>query len=457
MSTQSGKDLLKRETPPHEREDTKYSSFPISSSERDRILQVEKDWEEKQLDYEERQRYGASQKLPGSKGSGQNSPKRKLGNSSGHGWEEIKDPPTDYSEGEGGVHWIDALFAENLSLAEFSDRIKQRNAKIDPDIERLKQLNAEMDIKMRHHRETAAVILKKKEELAALRATGKPPLKRRVGRVGDRSSTENEYQRVERERSARRKEYDEPSQLLDWNKLKGWNRNGRKSKGYEDVEDWWKPTHREYQAPTVEVADESEPTKPSNLGKSKGYEDVEGWWKPTRNEARNSAISPLEDRVRANFLAEGDKWAEGLGAGGKHIQPFAGGHLPFHNEPEGPLDATAKLQEQLDANEENKYKYKYKSSAARKVQKPLDAIKQDEVKKSLPVPKKAVQNSPSSASRHDRHSQNDSAVTWSWKRALIILVTGMLLAAIILRIKGVTPDRRGVSGSSKWGLGKTVE
>lgn len=455
MSTQSGKDPLKRETPPHERGDTKYSSFPISSSERDHISWVEKDWEEKRLDYEERQRYGASQKLPGSKGSGQNSPKKKLRNGSGHGWEENKDPPTDYSEGEGGVHWIDALFAENLSPAEFSDRIKQRNAKIDPDIERLKQLNAEMDIKMRHHRETAAVILKKKEELAALRATGKPPLKRRVGRVGDRSSTENEYQRVERERSARRKEYDEPSQLLDWNKPKVWNKNERKSKGYEDVEDWWKPTHREYQAPTVEVADESEPTKPSNLGKSKGYEDIEDWWKPTRNETRNSAISALEDRVRAKFSAEGVKWPEGLGAGGKHIQPFAGGHLPFHNEPEGPLDAAEKLQEQLDANEKNKYKYT--SSAPKKVQKPLDAIKQDEVKKSLPVPKEAVQISPLSASRNDRYSQNDYAVTWSGKRALIILVTGMLLAAIILRIKGVTPDRRDVSGSSKWGLGKTVE
>ncbi|TEY35223.1 hypothetical protein BOTCAL_0594g00070 [Botryotinia calthae] len=455
MSTKSGIDPLMRETPPHERGNSKYPDFPISTSERERISQAEKDWEEKELEYEKSQRSGDSQKLPGSKSSGQSSPKKNLGKGSGHGWEDIKDPSTNSSEGEGGVHWLDGLRAENLSPAEFSDRIKQRNAKIDPDIERLKQLNAEMDVQMRHHQETAAVILKKKEELAALRAKGNPPPKRRVGRVGDRSSTENEYQRVKRERSARQKEYGESSQLLDWDKPKARNKNGRKSMGYEDIEDWWKPTHGEYQAPAVEVADESEPTKPSKLGKSKGYEDVEGWWKPSRTGIRNSAISTLEDRVRAKFSAEGVKWGEGLGAGGKHIQPFAGGHLPFHNEPEGPLDAAEKLQEQLDANEENKYKYK--SSAAKKVQKPLDAIKQDKVKKSLPVPKEAVQKSPLSASHNGPHFQNDYAVTWSWKRALIILLTGMLLAAIILRIEGVTPDRRNVSGSSKWGLGKTVE
>ncbi|TGO60695.1 hypothetical protein BCON_0033g00070 [Botryotinia convoluta] len=471
MTAQSGKDLLRRGTPPHELREylTKPPNFPTSSSRRDRISRETKVWEDKRHDYEKKYGSSTSPKLPISESSRQNSSKKKLGKGSNHGWGGIKDSPTDSSEGEGGVHWLDALLAENLSPAEFNEKINMKNAQPDPDIEHLKQKNAEIEATMQRHKEKAAALLKKKEELSAWRSTGKPL--RRVGRVGDRSTTENEYQRVERERSARQRQYGEPSQLIDWDKLKVQNKDEGKSKGYEDMEDWWKPTHKESHDPVMKAAGQTEPTKPSDSGKSKGYEDVEGWWKPFQREPRDPMITTLKDPVRVKSSTRSAKWGEGLGAGGKHIQPFAGGHLPFHNEHESPLDAAERLENHFDANEEYKYKYKgssvkkvqkpldeneeykykHKSSSAKKIQKPLDANKQEKVKKSSPIPDKAVQNSRLS------YFQNDYAVDLSWIHILILVVTGMLLAELGLKIAGVTSDRQDISGSSKWGLGKTVE
>ncbi|TGO27932.1 hypothetical protein BPAE_0034g00110 [Botrytis paeoniae] len=453
MATQSEKAPPRRETPSHERKDhlTESPNFPTSSSRSDRIFLGRKVWEDKRRDYEKKYGSSTSQKVPSSKSSRQNSSNKKLGKGSNHEWGGTKDSPTDSSEGEGGVHWLDALLAENLSPAEFNDRINKRNAQPDPDIEHLKQKNAEMDAIMKRHKEKAAAILKKKEELSAWRLTGKPP--RRVGRVGDRSTTENEYQRVERERSRIQREYGEPSQLLDWDKPEVQNINGGKSKGYEDMEDWWKPFQRE---------------------------------------PRDPMITTLKDPVRVKPSVKSAKWGEGLGTGGKHIQPFAGGHLPFHNEPESPLDAAERLENLLGANEEYKYKYKgasakkvqqpldengeykykhksssakkvqkpldvneeykhkYKSSSAKKVQRPLDANKQEKVKKSSPI-EEAIRNSPLS------YFQNDHAADVSWIQILVFVVTGMLITELGLKIAGVTSDTQDISGSSKWGLGKTVE
>ncbi|KAF5869636.1 uncharacterized protein Bfra_010833 [Botrytis fragariae] len=470
MATQSGKDTLRRKTPSHERREylTNPPNFPTSSSRRDRISLERKVWEDKRRDYEKN--YGSvdSQKLPRSESSGQNSSKKKSGNGSDHGWGTINGSPTESLEGEGGVHWLDALLAENLSLAEFNDRINKRNSQPDPDIEHLKQKNAELDATMQRHKEKAAAILKRKEELAAWRLTRKAP--RRVGRVGDRSTTENEYQRVERERSRRHREYGEPSQLLDWDKPRLWNADEGKAKGYEDMEDWWKPTQNESQDSSTKAADEAKPTKPSDSEKSKGYEDVGGWWKPFQRPPRESVTTTLKDPVRAKPSVKSAKWGEGLGAGGKYVQPFAGGHLPFHNEPESPLDAAERLENQLDANEEYKHKYKgssvkkvrkpldvneeykheHESSSAKKVQKPLDANKQENVKKSSLI-EETIQKSPL------LYFQNDHAADVTWIQILILVVTGILIAELGLKIAGVTSDRQDISGSLKWGLGKTVE
>ncbi|KAF7905235.1 uncharacterized protein EAF01_005756 [Botrytis porri] len=473
MTTQSRKDPLRRGTPPNERREhlSKSPNFPTSSSRHDRIALKRKVWEDKRRDYEKKYGSRISQKLPSSESLGQDSPNKKLRNGSDQGWGKLNESPTDPSEGE-GVHWLDALEAENLSRTEFTDRIKKRLAQPDPYFEYRKRKNAESDVMMQRHKEIAAVILKKKEELSAWRLTGKPP--RRVGRVGDRNTSEDEYQRAERERSARRREYAETSQLIDWDEVKVWNADEAKLKGYEDMEDWWNLTHKESQDPVIKAASQKEPTKPSDSGKSKGYEDVEGWWKPFQRAPRESVTTTVKDPARVKSAVTSARWGEGPGGGGKHIQRLTGGHLPFQNEPESPLKAAERLENQLDANEEYKYryknpsvkkvpeplnineeyKYKYKSSSAKMIRKPLEANKQEQVKKSSPI-EEAFRNSPLS---YFHYFKNDrAAADVSWKEILILVVTGMLVAELGLTIAGVSSDKQEISGSSKWGLGKTVE
>ncbi|KAF7939696.1 hypothetical protein BELL_0666g00050 [Botrytis elliptica] len=460
MTTQSGKDPLRRETSSHEHNDylTESLNESTSSSRRDRISQKKKALEEKRHNYENKYGSTTSQKPPSSKISGQDPPQNKLGKSSSYGWGEIKDSPADSSEGEGGVHWLDALLAENLSPAEFSDRIKERNAQLDPDIEHLKQLNAELDATMQRHKEKAAEILKKKEELSALKSTGKPP--RRAGRPGDRTSSENEYQRVEGERSRRKREYGEPPQPFDWFTPEVRNVNGGNANGYEDMENWGKPTHKESQDPVIQAADEVEPTKPSDSDKSNEHENAEDWWKPFQRAPREPVTTTLQDPARVRSSTKSVKWGEGLGAGGKHIQPFAGGRLPFHNEPESPIDAAERLENQLRANEDYKHKSRYKSPTVMDFEEPLVSSKQYKTKKSTPLHDKAVQNAPlpdPSAARINPHSQNDHAGKLSWMEIAIIVVIGMLLGRLALTITGVTSEKQDISGSLKWGLGKTVE
>ncbi|TGO34555.1 hypothetical protein BHYA_0192g00190 [Botrytis hyacinthi] len=455
MTTQSGKDPIRRGTPPHERRDylSKTPDSPTSSSRRDRISRERKVLEDKRHDYEKKYGSITSQKLPSSETSEQNPLQKELEERSNYGWGEIKDYHTDSSEGEESVHRLDALFAENLSPAEFSDRIKKKNAQPGPDIENLKQRNAELDATMQRHKGRTAEILKKKEELSAWRSTGKPP--RRAGRVGDRTSSENEYQERERERSRRQREYGEPSQLLDWIVPNDRNMNGEKSWGYEDMEDWWEPTHEESQDPVIKAAGQTEPTKPSDSKKSEGYEDAGDWWKPFQREPREPVATTVKDPVRVKSSTKSTKLAEGLGAGGKHIQPFAGGHLPFHNEPESPLDAAERLENQLDANEEYKHKSKHKMPSAMDFQEPLDSNKQDKIKESSPVTEKAIQNAPlpvSSAARNNPYPQD-----LSWVEILIFIVIVISLGEMALRIARVTSSTEDISGSLKWGLGKTLE
>ncbi|TGO15309.1 hypothetical protein BTUL_0042g00800 [Botrytis tulipae] len=485
MTTQSGKDPIRRGAPPHERRDylSKTPDSPTSSSRRDRISREIKVLEDKRRDYEKRYGSITSRKLPNSETSRENPPPKELEERSNYGWGEIKDYPADSSEGEESVHWLDALIAENLSPAEFSDRLKKINAQPDPYIEDLKRSNAELDATMQRHKERKAEIFRKKEELAAWKSTGKPP--RRAGRFGDRNSSEDEYQRRERERSRIQREYGEPSQLLDWIVPDVRNVNGGKSRGYEDTGDWWEPTHKESQDPVIkaEAEAEAESTKPSDSGKSKGHENAEDWWKPFQRAPRKPVTTTLKDPLRIKPSTKSAEWEEGLGSVEKHIQPFAGGHLPFHNEPESPLDAAERLENQLDANEEYKYKSKYKrpsavdfqepldankeyihkhkikrnykSPSVMNVQEPLDSNKQDKIKKSSPVTEKVVQNAPlpvSSAARNDRNRY-----TLSWMETLMVLVIGIAVGEMALRLLNIPADAEDISGSLKWGLGKTRE
>ncbi|KAF7940651.1 uncharacterized protein EAE97_006837 [Botrytis byssoidea] len=483
MTTQSGNDPLRRRTPPHERGDSlsKPPNSPTSSSRRDRIARERKVLEDKRRDYEKRYGSITSQKLPNSKTSGENPPPKGLEERSNYGWGEIKDYPADSPEGEESVHWLDALLAENLSPAEFRDRLKKINAQPDPYIEDLRRSNAELDATMQRHKEKKAELLKQKEELAAWRSTGKPP--RRAGRLGDRNSSEDEYQRKERERSRIQREYGEPSQLLDWIVQDVRNVDGRKSWGYEDTGEGWEPTHKESQDPVIKAEAEAESTKPSDSGKSKGHENAEDWWKPFERAPRKPVTTTLKDPLRIKPSTKSAKWEEGLGSGEKDIQPFAGGRLPFHNEPESPLDAAERLENQLNANEESKHKSKYKrpsavdfqepldankeyihkhkiksnykSPSVMVVQGPLDSDKQEKVKKSSPMTEKIVQNAPlpvSSAARNDRNRY-----TLTWMEMLIVSVIGIAVGKIALRLSNIPADAEDISGSLKWGLGKTCE
>ncbi|KAF7896240.1 hypothetical protein EAF00_006254 [Botryotinia globosa] len=483
MTTKSGKDPLRRGTPPHERRDylSKAPDFPTSSSRRDRIVRQIKVLEDKRRAYEKRYGSIASRKLPNSETSRENPPPKELEERSNYGWGEIKDYPADSSEGEESVHWLDALLAENLSRAEFSDRLKKINAQPDPYIEDLKRSNAELDATMQRHKEREAELLKKKEELAAWRSTGKPP--RRAGRIGDRNSSEDEYQRRERDRSRIQREYGEPSQLLDWIVPDVRNVNGGKSWRYEDTGKGWEPTHEESQDPVTKAEAEAESTKPSDSGKSEGHEHAGDWWKPFQRAPRKPVTTTLKDPLHIKSSTKSAKWEEGLGSRDKHVQSFAGGHLPFHNDPESPLDAAERLENQLDANEEYKHKSKYKKPSAvdfqepldaskeyihkhktksnyripsvMNVQEPLDSNKQDKIKKSSPMTETIVQNAPlpvSSAARNDRN-----LYTLSWMEKLIVLVIGIAVGEIALRLSNFPADAEDISGSLKWGLGKTRE
>ncbi|KAF7946445.1 hypothetical protein EAE96_009443 [Botrytis aclada] len=489
MTTQSGKDPLGQETPPHKHRDDKTTlpNVTTSTSRRDSIARKKKALEERQREFEKKYGSLTSKKLSSSQSTRQDSSKKELGKGPDHGWGEMigpdqgwggmKDSPTNSSEGEGGVHWLDALRAEKLSPAEFRDRINKRNAQPDPYIEHLKQINADLEVTMQRHREKAAEIQKKKEELAEWRLTGKRPGRLeekpqgRRRRPGSRSSSENEYQRVCREEYSRDRERQERGQFIDLDLPRVPIRDREKTKEYGDMEDWWKPTHNGSQDPVTKTTDEAEePTKLSDLGKSKESEDAADWWKPFQREPRAPLITTLKDPARDKPSVKSVKWGEGLGGGGKPIQPFAGGHLPFHNEPESPLDAAERLEKQLNANDESKskskissarkiqkplnenaeYNYKHKNSPAQKIQNPLGVNKQEKFKKSLHIPE-AIQNPALS------YFPNDYAADLSWVQILILVATGMVLAVLGLKIAGVTSERRDVSGSAKWGLGKTVE
>lgn len=531
MTTQSGKDPLRRGTPPHERRDhlTKSPDFSALSLTRDRISQKIKALKESRNDYEKKYGPITSRKLPSSEISGENPPPKELEERSNYGWgettypptdsesvsqklpnfeisgqdllqkelekrskyswREIKDPPTNTLEGEESVHWLDALRSENLPRAEFWDRLRKIDLQPDPSyFEDLTQRKARLDAEMQRRAERTAEILQKKEELAALRSRERPPRRltekppRRARRAGDRNSSEDEYQAREREKSRIRREYDEPSQLLDWTSLNVRDVNEGELWGSEDMEDWILP-HEESQDPVIKAADAVEPTKPSDSDKSKGYEDAGDWWKPFQRPPRELVATTVKDPVRVKSSTKSEKRAEGLGAGGKHIQSFAGGRLPFHNEPESPLDAAERLgnqldaneeykhksrykrpsavifQEPLDANKENRHKHKskgnYKSLSVMDDQEPLDSNKQDKIKKSTPMTDKAVQNAPLPVSSAARNNLNPRSL--GWVEILILIVIGISLGGMALKITGATSDKKDITGSLKWGLGKTLE
>ncbi|THV50003.1 hypothetical protein BGAL_0169g00140 [Botrytis galanthina] len=428
-----------------------------------------------QKELEERSNYGwgettypptdsefVSQKLPNSEISGQDPLQKELRKRSKYSWREIKDPPTNTLEGEESVHWLDALRAENLPRAEFWDRLRKIDLQPDPSyFEDLTQRKAGLDAEMQRRAERTAEILQKKEELAALRSRERPPRRltekppRRARRAGDRNSSEDEYQAREREKSRIRRKYDEPSQLLDWTSLNVRDVNEGELWGSEDMEGWGKPPLEESQDPVIKAADAVEPTKASDSDRSKGYEDAGDWWKPFQRPPREPVATTVKDPVRVKSSTKSEKRAEGLGAGGKHIQSFAGGRLPFHNEPESPLDAAERLRNQLDANEEYKHKSRYKRPSAVIFQEPLDSNKQDKIKKSTPMTDKAVQNAPLPVSSAARNNLNPRSL--GWVEILILIVIGISLGGMALKITGATSDKKDITGSLKWGLGKALE
>ncbi|KAI9647469.1 hypothetical protein NHQ30_003854 [Ciborinia camelliae] len=111
------------------------------------------------------------------------------------------------------------------------------------------------------------------------------------------------------------------------------------------------------------------------------------------------------------------------GAGGpQNIRPFAGGRRPFHNEPVGPQIPKKQGWTRHEPDELRQPNYEYYGS------KKSTSASSDS--------RGAVSNRPLSFSDvivNKPYSQNDEIV-WSWKRIVVIVVTGMLLGAMWLEL-----------------------